>query len=203
MFRSLRYDDAAYIVSDSPVDEKGRGLKLVSILLVYKTQTGFTKKYVDWITETITCQTIPLDQITHVNLNNYDMIIYGAGMHAGRINGLKDFRKKVLNVVNMKVVVFATGGAPYSEEIISRIKTDNFSGKEIDSIQFFYFQSGINYEKMRLSDKTIMKVYSRILELKSDKTAIEDGTSKAISASYDHSCRKYIKPLIEYLKDTP
>lgn len=172
-----------------------------SILLVYKTKTGFTKKYVDWITEAISCQTIPFDQISNADINNYDIIIYGAGMHAGRIQGLKEFRNKVLNLASKKIVVFATGGAPYTEEIISIIKTDNFSANEINNIDFFYFQSGINYEKMGSLDRTIMKTYNKILEFKNNKSDIEDGTSKAISKTYDHSSSEYIKPMIDYLNE--
>jgi len=170
-----------------------------SILIVYKTKTGFTKKYVDWITETIDCQTAPFDQVNNVDINNYDIIIYGAGMHAGRIQGLKEFKKKVLNLVSKKIVVFATGGAPYKDEIISKIKTDNFSADELNNINFFYFQSGMNYEKIGLFDKTIMKTYSKVLEFKNKKSDIEDGTSKAIAESYDHSSSEYIKPMIDYL----
>ncbi|WP_422487166.1 flavodoxin domain-containing protein [Gudongella sp. DL1XJH-153] len=170
-----------------------------SILLVYKSKTGFTKKYVDWIDEVISCQKVPFDQINNVDINNYGIIIYGAGMHAGRIQGLKEFKNKVLNLAGKKIVVFATGGAPYTEEIISTIKTDNFSANELNKISFFYFQSGINYDKMRFLDKTIMKTYNRILEFKNDKSDIEDGTNKAISRTYDHSSRENIKPMIDYL----
>jgi len=172
---------------------------MASILLVYKTTTGFTKKYADWISKTIDCQTVPFDQVNNVDINNYDIIIYGAGMHAGRIQGLKDFKKKVGNLVSKKIVVFATGGAPYSEEIISKIKTDNFLANELNTINFFYFQSGVNYENMGLIDKTIMKTYNKVLEFKNNKSDIEDGTSKAISKSYDHSSSEYIKPMIDYL----
>ncbi len=172
---------------------------MISILLVYRTTTGFTKKYVDWISKAIDCQTVPFDQINNVDFNNYDIIIYGAGMHAGLIQGLKEFKKKVGNLVSKKIVIFATGGAPYSEAIISKIKKDNFLENELNIINFFYFQSGINYEKMGLFDKTIMKTYNKVLEFKNNKSDIEDGTSKAISKSYDHSSSEYIKPMIDYL----
>ena len=175
-------------------------MKTLSILIVYKTKTGFTKKYVDWITETLTCQAVSLEQINNVEINNFDIIIYGAGMHAGRIQGLKEFKKKVENLVSREIIVFATGGAPYYEEVISKIKKNNFSVNELDNIKLFYFQSGINYEKMGFSDKTIMKTYNKVLELKNNKSEIEDGTSKAISTSYDHSSKENIKPLIDYLE---
>ena len=170
-----------------------------SILIVYKSKTGFTKKYVDWITEKIACKTVPLDQVNNVDINNYDIIIYGAGMHAGRIQGLREIKNKVLNLVSKKIVVFATGGAPYSEEVISKIKIDNFSADELRNINLFDFQSGINYEKMGVFDKTMMKTYSKVLELKRKKSDVEDGTSKAILKSYDHSSSEYIKPMIDYL----
>ncbi|MEJ6949634.1 flavodoxin domain-containing protein [Natronospora cellulosivora (SeqCode)] len=170
-----------------------------SILLVYNSKTGFTKKYVEWINEKISCNTMSFDQITNGDINNYDIIIYGAGMHASRINGLKGFKKKVLNLSNKKIIVFATGGTPYSEDVFSQIQRDNFSEDELKKIKFFYFQSGLNFEKMGFSDKAIMKTYSWILNMKNNKSEIEEGTSKAITESYDHSNSEYIKPMIDYL----
>lgn len=170
-----------------------------SILIVYNTKTGFTKRYVDWITEMIDCQTISFDQINNIDFDNYDIIIYGSGMHAGRIRGLKEFKKKVLNLVSKKIVVFITGGAPYSEEVISLIKKNNFSVDELNSIKIFYFQSGLNYEKMGLCNKAMMKIYKKMLELKNNKSDTEVGTNKAISNSYDYSSSEYIKPMITYL----
>lgn len=169
------------------------------VLIVYKSTTGFTKKYVDWISKEIDCKIIPIDQFDQVNIDNYEVIVYGAGMHAGRIQGLKDFKKKTMNFEKKDIVVFATGGAPYREEIISKIKIDNFSEDEINQIGFYYFQSGINYERMGLIDKSIMKTYNKVLEFKSNKSDLESGTSKAISKSYDYSSSEYIKPMIEYL----
>lgn len=170
-----------------------------SILIVYKTKTGFTKKYVDWISEMITCQTISFDQINNIDINNYDIIIYGSGMHAGRIRGLKEFKKNVLDLVSKKIVVFVTGGAPYSEEILSLIKKNNFSVDELNSIKIFYFQSGLNYEKMGFGDKAMMNIYKKMLEMKKDKSDMEDGTNRAITNSYDCSSKEYIKPMITYL----
>ena len=170
-----------------------------SVLLVYKTETGFTKKYVDWIAEAITCTAIPLDHINNIRIDDYEIIVYGAGIHAGRIQGLKEFKSEVFNLVSKKIVVFATGGAPGDEAIVSKITDNNFSAEELNNIEFFYFRSGLNYENMGFRDKAMMKLYSKVLQLKSNKSDIEDGTSKAISTSYDHSSSEHIKPMISYL----
>lgn len=169
-----------------------------SVLLVYKSKTGFTKKYVDWIVEEITCETLPLDKLKANTINNYDIIIYGAGMHAGHISGLKEF-KKMVDVKNKKVIVFATGGAPYTEEIFAKIKENNCA--EMDAAAFFYFESGINYERMGAVDKTIMSIYIKILDAKTNKSELEEGTSSAIVHSYDHSNKDYIQPLTTYVRE--
>ncbi len=57
----------------------------------------------------------------------------------------------------------------------------------------------MNYEEMGIIDKAIMKTYSKVLEIKSNKSDIETGTSQAISSSYDFSNQESIKPFIEYL----
>lgn len=177
------------------------GVSMKSILLIYRTDTGFTKKYVDWINEKLPCETVLLDEIDHLDLVSYDVIIYGAGIHAGHIKGLKDFKKKI-EVIDQKkpVIVFATGGAPCTDAIFSTIKANNFSSNEHSNIEFFYFQSGINYERMGFFDKTIMKSYNKVLSLKNNKSDVEEGTSKAISASYDSCNSESIIPMVEYVR---
>lgn len=172
-----------------------------SILLIYKTKTGFTKHYADWIAEDIFCKTVSFEKVKTSDINDHDVIIYGAGMHAGHILGINEFKKKVTGLLNKKVVIFATGAAPLKDEIIAEIKKNNFTENERESVVFFYFESGINYDKMGIADKTIMKIYSNVLKLKNNKSEIETGTSMAILTSYDHSSKEYTKSLVTYLKE--
>lgn len=127
--------------------------KMKSILLVYKTQTGFTKKYAEWISEEIDCTIIPFEKMETTDINKYNIIIYGGAMHAGQIQGLKKFKKKIAYAFDRKIVVFATGAAPYSEEGVGKIKEDNFSENEKKDIAFFYFESGMNMREWESSIK--------------------------------------------------
>lgn len=170
-----------------------------SILLIYNSKTGFTKKYATWISETIDCKLITFDEINKVNIEDYDIIIYGAGIKAGLIRNLKDFKNIVLNNNKKKIIIFATGGAPNDETITNKIKDNNFSKEELATIEFFYFQSGLNYEKMELSGKIMMNLYKFILKMKRNKSDTENGTSSSLSASYDASNKNNIKNLIDYL----
>ncbi len=172
-----------------------------SVLLVYTSRTGFTKKYVDWIAERLPCEQVPLGELSSAAILDHDILVYGAGMHAGRILGLKEFKKHIRGATTKEVVVFATGGAPFCEDTVKRIKEHNFSGEEVEKIPFFYFQSGMNYERLGLADKAMMASYSMVLKLKRDKSDVEEGTSKALSTSYDHSSVEFIKPLLDHLNE--
>ncbi len=71
-----------------------------------------------------------------------------------------------------------------------------------NSIPHFYMQSGLCYEKMGFFDKTLMKMLSKMLSSKKDKSDSEGGTTIAISKSHDISSKDYIMPLVNYIKNT-
>ncbi|MFW6362738.1 MAG: flavodoxin domain-containing protein [Spirochaeta sp.] len=171
-------------------------------IILYRSITGFTRKYADWIAEELQCDVMPIAKVGRNILDNYGIIIYGAGMHASRISGLAAFRKLIRGTTgksDKEIIVFATGGTPFKKELVDEVFTNNFTPEEQASIRFFYFQSGLNYEKMRVLDRIIMKIYSRVLLAKTKKNELEAGTSRAILASYDHSSRDFIRPMIDFI----
>mgnify|MGYP003300600516 CR=1 FL=1 len=55
------------------------------------------------------------------------------------------------------------------------------------------------YEKMSFSNRTIMKMMSKVMDKKKDKDSAEEGFAQAIKSSYDITSSKYAKPLIKCL----
>lgn len=165
-------------------------------VVIYKSRTGFTRKYAEWISEELKCKMIDYNNISKYDLNNFDIVIYGGRVHAGKIDSLGNIKKIVQNK-KCQLIVFATGATPITaiKEIEEMIK-NNFSD---DSIPHFYMQSGLCYEKMGFADKTIMKMLYKMLSSKQDKTGTESGALNVISNSYDISDKKYIEPLISYI----
>ncbi len=62
-------------------------------IVIYNSQTGFTKKYADWISEATGCKTVPFKQATKINLFEYDAVIFGSWCKAGHIQKIKWFKK--------------------------------------------------------------------------------------------------------------
>ena len=170
-----------------------------SILLVYKSKTGFTKKYARWISDELNCHALPLETADISEVSKYDIVIFGGGIHASKINGIRFITNNLEALKNTQLIIFATGATPISAaEKVSQFKEINIPIEL--NIPFFYFQSGMNYKDMGLSDKMLMNVLKLVLKTKKNKDKIEIGTMEAINNSYDNSSRKAIKPLLDYLR---
>jgi len=52
------------------------------ILIVYKSTTGFTRKYADIVEEAISCTVMDYRRVTKEMLSDYDTVVYGSRAHA-------------------------------------------------------------------------------------------------------------------------
>ena len=173
-------------------------VEMLNPLFIYKSSTGFTKKYTDWILEEVPGTAVQLDDVTQEDINKHDLIVYGGGIRAGQISGLK----KVLGKIDPSVkplIVFTTGAAPKTENIVRQIIEKNFTNRNAP-VDFFYFESGLSYERMGFFSKLMMNTYSKTLAKKKNKSEVEKGVSQALLSSYDHCKKENIEPLVLKLK---
>lgn len=172
-----------------------------SVIVVYTSETGFSQRYAEWIAEELGCSAVKSAEITKEKLARFDVIVYGGGFYAGQIKGLKKI-KEMLGTENLKkLAVFATGATPGTfTETIEKALDQNFTEEERNMISAFYFQSGLNYEKMSFKSKLMMKMFSSMMAKKKDKTEEEEVMSQNLSRSSDLCRREYILPLTEHVK---
>lgn len=103
------------------------------------------------------------------------------------------------NYPDLRLIVFGTGATPMeAEEIIKGAMDANFTAEEKKKIRTFYFQSGLNYEKMSLKYKIMMKMFTGMMNKKADKTEDEQMMAEMLAHSYDFSKKEYINKLLEY-----
>ncbi|WMM26993.1 flavodoxin domain-containing protein [Tissierella sp. MB52-C2] len=170
------------------------------MIVLYKSNTGFTQKYAEWIAEELNCSAISIKDINVNELQNYETIIFGGGLHAGKINGLKPIKNDIFKMKDKNIIIFVTGATPKEAIKIEEIENANFSLEEKESLHLFYFHSGMNYEKMGISSKGMMSIFKSMLKIKKDKSPEEQGMYDTITKSNDHSKKEYINPLIECVK---
>lgn len=170
-------------------------------VIVYKSKTGFTKKYAQMIAKEIACDLLELKKATPRKLAEYDTVVFGSRFFAGTVDGLKKARELFAASGAKKFVVFATGATPNeAAAIVDEVWKNNFTPQELEAIPHFYMQSGICYEKMPFGEKMMMKMAAKMMKNQKDKDEMGQGFEEALKGSFDISSEEYMRPLVAYLK---
>ena len=82
-------------------------------IVIYKSRTGFTKKYAKWLAQSLNCECIPQEDVGGERLSDYDVIIFGSSFRAGNVEELKWYKETILPFEKTNVL-FVTGAMPPS-----------------------------------------------------------------------------------------
>lgn len=168
-------------------------------LVVYKSKSGFTKKYAEWIGKSLGAEIREASEVTVEALSAYDTLIYGGGLYAAGINGVKLITKNLERLKDKKIVVFATGASAPAEKVTNDILSANFSPAQLKQIRFFYLQGGFNYNKLTPFFKAVMSLMKWSLKKKKNLAPDEQGMLDAFDHPVDFTDQKNIKELISYV----
>lgn len=169
-------------------------------MVIYRSKTGYTKRYAQWIAEELDADFFEASQAGADKMIAYDTVIYGGGLYAGGINGVKLIIKNLEKLEGRKLVVFATGASPPRKEAIQDVTDKNFTSKQLENMRFFYLRGGFDYRKLGLIDKLLMNLLKMKLKKKEDKTPDEKGMLAAYDTPVDFVKKQNIDELIAYVK---
>ena len=172
-------------------------------LIIYTSQTGFTKKYAEWISERMNGDLIDLKEAQKKSAdyyNDYEAICYGGWAMAGTIVKVKWFLDKAVNWKDKKLAVYCVGGSPNDNPDVDIFLQNALNDEQRKYIRAFYCQGGFNYENMKTPSKLAMKMFVSVLKNKKNATEKEKFMAEKMSSSYDISDKKYIEPIVCYLE---
>lgn len=169
--------------------------------VIYHSQTGFTKRYAQWIAEAAGADCLELSAAKKKSMAAYGAIVFGGWACAGGISKLGWFRGNMDRWADKKLIVFCVGASPADSPEIGPALKQNFNESEWKRVHAFYCPGGFNYEKMPVPSKLMMKMFIKTLEAKKGRTEAEQEMLKMISASYDISDKKYIEPILRCLAE--
>ncbi|GAA0079018.1 flavodoxin domain-containing protein [Clostridium sp. CTA-5] len=169
-------------------------------VVIYKSKTGFTKKYAEWISEQLSADIFNISKVRIDIIKNYDIVIYGGSLYASGITGLKFIKQNIDKLKDKNIIVFATGASPSKKESINQVKDKNFTNDEQKFIRFFYLRGGFDYSKLNSFDKILMTLLKWKLKKKKDLTPDEKGMLAAYNNPVDFTRRKNLDELITYVK---
>ena len=173
----------------------------MKILVAYKSKTGYTKQYAKWIAEELSAELKEVKKMNPKIVADYDVVIYGGGMYAGKINGITSVIKVMNEMPSKKFIIFGVGAAPYKENIVEEIKEKNLSEAK-KKPTLFYMQGGFEPDKLGFFMKLMLKGVSNSIQKKANKDpeALSDDDKMFLQffqGKGDYMNRNNIKELIE------
>lgn len=169
-------------------------------IVIYNSQTGFTKRYALWIAKAAGADCLPVSDAKKKDLSVYGAIIYGGWACAGSIHKISWFKKHALQWAGQKkLIAFCVGASPAESPDIVTALEQNFHDPELKNVHLFYCPGGLCYEKMSASSRLMMKLFIKTLKAKKNQTPQEQEMIRILSSSYDISDKKYIRPVLQCL----
>lgn len=171
-------------------------------LIIYNSQTGFTAKYVQWMAEATGAERMELKEAKKKDLKYFDSfesIVFGGWVMGGNVSKLQWFEQYLNAWKQKKLAVFAVGASPEDSELVAEFLEKTFGGEKWSGVAHFYCQGGLNYEKMSVPNRMLLKMLKKSLDGKKDKTPQEEEMAQMIGGSYDISDRKYAQPVIDWI----
>lgn len=163
-------------------------------IIVYESKTGFTERYARWAAEKLGCECILLKNASKEKLAGYDRVIFGGWIMANMISGLPKLRE--MGVV--PAVVFAVGASPAFEEVLTQIREQN----QLGETPFFYFEGGVDFNKLGFVQRMMLKTMKKMTEKKKDMTRQEAAIVQLLAGNFDHTDRGQLEGMMTRLKES-
>lgn len=165
-------------------------------VVLYRSKSGFTKKYAEWLAEELNCKLLAAEQIKVSDLSVYDTIIYGGGVYASTINGVKMITGNLDQLKGKKIIVFAVGSSPVKEDNTQQLINTNIPENQRDQIKFYYLRGGFDYTKLSRFNKFAMNLLKPMLK---KKNADDDQNNllAAFDQPQDFTDKKNLTPILE------
>ena len=173
----------------------------MSNIVIYESKYGSTEKYAKWIAEELNCKISKLSEINIDELTNYDNIIYGGWIHAGKLEGFNKIQVNGDKLKNKNLLVFSVGLAKTEDPSYKNFKDKNF--KAFTNLHHFYLRGAFNFDYLTFIDKMMMGVFKIILKMKSsgDMTEETKDTLNSFENPVDYTNKKNIKTIVEAVQN--
>lgn len=172
-------------------------------IIIYSSQTGFTKQYATWLAEDLGAELLTIAQAKKKSEEYFadaDAIIYGGWTMGGRVVKSEWFKSHIPSWKDKKLAVFCVGASPNEFSGVEASLANILTEEEKKYAKAFYCQGGLAYDRMKFPYKQLMKAFSSMMRKKKDATQDEKDMAEMISKSYDIADKKYIQPVVDYIK---
>lgn len=175
------------------------------IVIIYESKYGSTKRYAKWIADALSCQIFEKKNFRSENLSQYDTVIYGGGLYAGSVSGIKFITQNWKLLSDKRVVLFTCGLAdpdnPHDISVIRESLSRILSEDKLNHLCLFHLRGGIDYSRLNLVHRSMMAMMRKMLlkkgahSLREEDQLFLDTYGKCV----DFTDKASIRPLVDYI----
>lgn len=172
--------------------------------IIYCSQTGFTKRYADWLAEEYGCQAIPFKERKTADIENAPVVLFCSWFHAGGLKGAKWLQNALSEYPEKPFVVIGCGAYPMPCERWPQSDIDDAFEKSLScsahpNMKCFYCQGGFNFDSLGATDKVAMRMFFKMLEKKKDEDTRNAEVLETMREGFDGTNREYLASAIEHI----
>lgn len=180
------------------------GREAVKPTIIYCSQTGFTKRYAEWLAEEYGCEAIPYGQRASAPLSR--VVVFCSWFHAGGLKGAKWLHGVAASHPGTAFVVVGCGAYPmpcerWPQSDIDEAFENSLGCSSLSNLTCFYCQGGFNFEGLGAMDKVAMRMFFKMLEKKEEEDPRNAEVLDTMRGGFDGTNREYLRPAIEKIDE--
>lgn len=172
-------------------------------VVIYESKYGATGRYAQWIAEELTCPLFKRKEFHPRDFAKYEVILYGGGLYAGGISGIKWIAQNWKLLSDKKVILFTCGIAdPEDPDNVSHIReamAKTLSPEILRQVQIFHLRGSMDYSRLHFIHRSMMAMLRHMLLKKEPNTLRDEDRQllKTYGKHIDFTDCKSIQPLIQ------
>jgi len=178
---------------------------MATTAVLYQSKYGSTKLYAQHIASILDADLFDLALSKGLDFEKYDTIVFGGGMYAGRINGVKFIKSNAEKLGGKNLVIFTVGiGDPAVASNASAIlKAANKALPKdlMKTVHIYSFRGILDPSKLKFMHRMIMKMVTGSLSKKKEEELTDDDRAmlQSLVSKVDFTNTAATLPLIEYV----
>ena len=170
-------------------------------IVLYTSKYGATKKYAEWLSQALSCDSMETRHADAAKLLQYDRIVLGGGIYAGGIAGFSFLKKNYGKLQDKKIIVFAVGASPYDEKAMQVLRARHFQGA-LAEIPCCYCRGAWNEDALSLPDRMLCAMLKKAVAKKdpADCEPWEAALMQTMGSNVDWTDKESLTPVIEALQ---
>ncbi len=174
--------------------------------VVYKSDYGAARSYAICIAKALDADLYNLRRIHEFDFSRYDALVFGGGLYAGQVNGLRFLSSHTQELEGKRLAVFTTGlSDPSIGENVQRTEkavAKALVGSDAGSAPVFCFRGALDYSELSFKHRLAMAgLHSIIAHKKPDRLSPDERVIlDTYGKSVDFVNLAAADPLIEYMR---